>query len=502
MKNKTFDVIIVGGGSAGAVLASRLSEKKDRQVLLVEAGHTPSSYKYPLLISRSDTVGAELNPEYEWGYKSHQEGLKNDLAAIRGKVLGGSSAINGAVAVRPRPEDYKRWNLPGWSYEDLLPFFKKIETRHSKFFDPKVNGKEGYLPVVQMEREDVSDMQKAFIDSSVKNNFKFINSFDAEKDADGIGPYSMNIVNGVRVNTGMAYLTDEIRDRENLEIIGDQIVDRVIFEGKQAVGITLANGETIKGKEVILSAGAYGSAAILLRSGVGPKEDSQRLNIPVVADLPVGKHLVDHPFYYNSYAANPDKIGRQTPAIGAFLWTKTSKSTNNELDLHITATHLFPHHLSPTKVGFVLAVALVRPISTGRIWLETTDPKVAPKIDLNFLAEKEDRDKILEGIKMARKIAQTPPLSDLIHSEIAPNSNDDEVILKSASETLDTYHHPVSTAPMGYETDPKAVVGLDGSVFGLKSLKVIDASIMPDVPSVATNIATIVMAERMASLYE
>lgn len=500
MENKTIDVIIVGGGSAGAVLASRLSENKSRQVTLIEAGPTPSSYKYPKILSSSDIVGANLDSNYEWGFQSNQKDIKNNINAIRGKVLGGSSAINGAVAIRARPEDFERWNLPGWSYDEILPFFKKLENRHSKYFDSNIHGNNGLFPIVQLEKEDVSDMQNAFIESSIKNNLKLIKNFDGA-DANGVGPYSMNIVNGVRVNTGIAYLSDEVRARENLTIIGNQIVDRIIFDDKKAVGVLLANGEKIYAKEIILSAGAYGSATILLRSGIGPQKDSERLNIPVIVDLPVGQNLVDHPFYYNSYAADPDKIGRQTPAIGAKVWTKSSLSVNNELDLHITATHLFPHHLSPTKVGFVLAVALVRPISTGRIWLESTDPTASPKIDLNFLAEKQDRMKLLEGIKLARKLAQTEPLSELVHSEIAPSTDDDELILKSIQETLDTYHHPVSTAPMGKENDPKAVVDLNTNVYGVKNLKIVDASIMPDVPSVATNVTTIAIAERIASMY-
>lgn len=496
-----YDVIIVGGGSSGAVLASRLSEKSEREVILIEAGDKPSSYKYPKILSSSDTVGANLNPNYEWGFKSHQKSVKNDINAIRGKVLGGSSAINGAVAIRSRPEDFKRWDLLGWSYDDLLPFFKKLENRHTSVFDSNLHGNNGPFPIVQLERKDVSDMQNAFIESAIENNLKLITDFDG-KDANGVGPYSMNIVNGVRINTGIAYLTDEIRNRKNLKILSNSLVDYVIFNDKVATGVCLENGDKIYAKEIILSAGAYGSAAILLRSGIGPKKDSQRLDIPIVVDLPVGENLQDHPFYYNSYAANPNKIGNQTPAIGAKVWTSSSISTNNELDLHITATHLFPDELSPTKVGFVLAVALARPISRGKIWIESRDPSMPPKIDLNFLDEEQDKIKLLEGIKLARKIANTQPLSNLIHSEIAPLTDEDELILKSIEETLDTYHHPVSTAPMGKKDNPNAVVDLNANVYGVENLKVVDASIMPDVPSVATNITTIAIAEKIASIYK
>ncbi|WP_228137181.1 GMC family oxidoreductase, partial [Acinetobacter sp. V2] len=259
--------------------------------------------------------------------------------------------------------------------------------------------------------------------------------------------------------------------------------------------------EEIHAKEVILSAGTYGSAAILLRSGVGPSDQSNKLGIPVVVDLPVGLNLMDHPFYYNAYAAKPDLIGDQSPVIGAKLWTNSSSATSGELDLHITATHLFPHEMSPTKVGFVLAVALTRPISRGRIWIESKDPLQAPKIDLNFLAADQDKARLLEGIKLARKIGQTAPLSDLIDSEIAPAADSDEEILASVRSTLDTYHHPVASAPMGQLSDPNAVVDLEAKVHGVTGLRVVDASIFPDVPSVATNVTVIATAEHIANLY-
>ncbi|WP_156432353.1 GMC family oxidoreductase [Burkholderia sp. MSMB1498] len=495
---RTLDVLIVGGGSAGAVLAARLSEKTSRNVLLLEAGRNYAAWDYPHVIASSDIVGGDAR--HEWGYRTQTGYIDHPIGALRGKVLGGSSAINGAVAIRPRPQDLKNWNLPGWSFDDMLPSFKRLESRDSG--SAALHGHAGPLPVRQLTREDITPMQRAFVDATVANGYRVIDDFDGP-DANGVGPYSMNIVNGVRVNTGIAYLTNDVRARNNLRIRGDALVDRVLFDRDRAIGVRLANGEEIHANEVILSAGSYGSAAILLRSGIGPGADLRALSIPEVANLPVGQRLKDHPFYYNAYAARPDRIGDQSPVIGAFLWTHSASAQNSDLDLHVTATHLFPHDQSPTKVGFVLAVALTRPLSVGSLKLASRKPGDAPVIDLNFLADEQDRVRLLDGIKLARRIGRTAPLSDLIHSELnpGPGAATDEQILASVRSTLDTYHHPTSTAPMGVPGDPHAVVDLDGRVHGMHNLRVVDASIFPDSVSVATNVTTIATAEHIARHY-
>lgn len=433
---RTIDVLIVGGGSAGAVMAARLTEKASRNVLLLEAGHNYAAWDYPHVIASSDIVGGDAR--HEWGYRTKPGYIDHPIGALRGKVLGGSSAINGAVAIRARAQDLKNWNLPGWSFAEMLPAFKRLESRDSG--SAALHGHAGPLPVRQLTREDITPMQRAFVDATVANGYRIIDDFDGP-DANGVGPYSMNVVNGVRVNTGIAYLTNDVRARENLQIRGGSLVDRVLFDNDRAIGVRLASGEEIHAGEVILSAGSYGSAAILLRSGIGPGADLRALSIPEVANLPVGKRLKDHPFYYNAYAARPDKIGDQSPVIGAFLWTHSATAQNGDLDLHVTATHLFPHDQSPTGVGFVLAVALTRPLSVGSLKLASRKPDDAPIIDLNFLAEAQDRARLLDGIKLARRIGRTTPLSELIHAELnpGPGAETDEQILASVRSTVDTH---------------------------------------------------------------
>jgi choline dehydrogenase len=340
---------------------------------------------------------------------------------------------------------------------------------------------------------------RAFVAASESIGLAHVSDFNGAIQH-GVGPYPLNVVDGVRVNTGTAYLTVAVRARPNLTIRGDAEVDRVVIDGIRAVGVNLVNGEVVSAGEVILAAGAFGSPAILMRSGVGPSDHLSKLGIRTIASLPVGDRLQDHPFFYNVYALKR-AVRAMNPAAGAIVWTRSQSAAPDDLDLHISGTHFIDPMASPTGGAIVLAAAVTLPKSIGRLRLSSRDPRAAPDIHYNFFDHPNDLDRLVEAVRLSRKIGRTAPFSDLIDHEMAPgNIADDGAALRAnIVSTVAAYLHPTSTAPMGAESDPTAVVDAWGKVRGVEALRVVDASILPDIPSVATNVTTIMVAERIAA---
>jgi choline dehydrogenase len=475
-------------------MAARLSEDSTRTVLLLEAGPAYAPDAYPVELLNANVVA---DPAHDWGYTSRGNAANPQVPTPRGKVLGGSSAVNAAVAIRARATDLAKWaghGVDAWSYDEVLPTFKQMENTPTG--DDAYHGRTGPLSIRQRSDEELTPSLLGFVEASVAHGFKRVHDFNGPEQ-NGADGYPVDVVDGVRQSTALVYLTTAVRARPNLTIRGDVNVDRVLFDGGRAVGVVAADGTNYQAGEVILSAGAYGSPAILLRSGVGPAADLRPLGIDVIADLPVGQRLHDQPFFYNAYALAPEYL-QMTPAVGSLLWTASSEAIGDELDLHITATHLLDGSYSPTGGAIVLATSVVQPESRGTLRLASRDPNVAPLIDNSYLGTERDTRRMLEGVKLSRAIGRNELFARLTAGEMLPgDAVTDDALPEVIANNLAAYGHPTSTVPMGGPGNPSAVVDAIGAVNGLTSLRVADASIIPEIPSTVTNLTTIMVAERI-----
>jgi choline dehydrogenase len=500
-----YDLAIVGAGAAGCVLAARLSESEERSVLLLEAGPDyPSADGLP-----ADLTNAWMpTRSHDWGFASEPDALGRTVELPRARLVGGCSATNAAFAMRGSPADFDAWaglGNVGWSFADVLPGFKAAE-RDLDYPGEDWHGRSGPVPIRRYAREELGPPHAATLQAARANGHPSIADHNRPW-AVGAGPAPMSALGGVRMSTALTYLA-QARGRPNLTIRPDVLVDRVVLRNGRATGVRLAQPpETVHAGTVVLAAGAYGSPAILMRSGIGSPATLAPLGIDVAADLAgVGEGLADHPLLSVDFPAS--RLDPPGPRFQvAVTWHSSQADHAGAPDLFLGSTSAVELDASPTGAGIMLLVAVLQPQSLGRVRLRSRDPSTLPRIELAHLREASDVARLVEAIRMARRLGAEPPLAALTAGgELSPGpgiAEDDVLALERfARATVTTFHHPIGTCRMGADPSAGAVVDALGRVHGLEGLWVADASIMPSNISAPTNLATIMIAERIARLLD
>ncbi|MGZ4609386.1 MAG: GMC family oxidoreductase [Actinomycetes bacterium] len=493
-----YDVVVVGGGTAGCVMAARLSEDPGRRVLLVEAGPD-----YPRTADLPADVADASEPTigHDWGFVSDGDALGRPVPLPRARLMGGCSATNGAFFMRGWPADYDAWAAsgnPGWSFAELLPTLRAVEADSD--FGDSWHGTAGPIPVWRPRIDELAPLQRAFLDSATGAGYPALEDHN-RPGGEGVGPTPRNVRDGVRMSTALTHL-DPARPRPNLTVRADAVVDRVEVSGTAVRGVRLVGGELEAADRVVLTAGAYASPAVLMRSGIGRATWLHDAEVAPVLDLPgVGGNLSDHPLVAVDLPTTP---GFQGPRFQVMLTCRSSRcAADAPPDQHVFAAGPFDDPASPSGGVFGVVTALLAPRARGSVRLRSNDPTDPPRIDAPLLSHDEDRARMVDATLLARRLSRTSPLRDFVRGpELAPGPAivDDDVagLTRSIQSRVAPYHHPVGTCAMGPDPQAGAVVDARGAVYGVDGLWVADASVIPVVPSAGTNLTTIVVAARIA----
>jgi len=521
-----FDYIIIGAGSAGCVLANRLSKNQNNTVGVFEAGKPSDIWKVKMPLALLYTMH---DPKYNWKYYSEPEPYLNNrrLFCPRGKMIGGCSAHNGMVFVRGNRNDYERWKsfgLKSWSYDNVLPYFKKIENWSGG--KNQYRGSLGLLPVNQSKNNNT--LFKAFLNASSEAGHKINPDMNGEYQ-EGMGMFDTTIHNGERASVSRYYL-EPVKKRKNLNIFSNSFVEKIIFDGKKAIGIEVKIKNRVEKiyaeKELILSAGSINSPHLLMLSGVGDSSHLKEKGIKVTHDLKgVGKNLQDHlETYVQQECKTSDTLYKYTKLVpkvlagiqwflsksgpcsqsyleaGGFARSSSKRETAN-IQFHFFPSFVIDHGLvNPRSHGYQLHASPNHPKSRGSITLNSSDPYDYPKILFNYLKDDDDLKQTRECIKVARKILSQNSLSKYAGKEIGPGSEaqSDEALNEYIKSKAETAYHPCGTLKMG--TDDMAVVDENLKVRGLHNIRVVDASVMPEIPSANLNAPTLMIAEKASDL--
>lgn len=526
----TFDYIIVGAGSAGCVLANRLSANQANRVLLVEAGGSdrnlfvqmPTALSYPMAMNR-----------FNWGYQSDPEPALDGrrISCPRGKGLGGTSSINGMVYVRGNAHDFEEWEAlgaKGWGYRDCLPYFKRAETWIGG--EDSYRGGEGPLGVGAGNGMRLNPLYRAFIDAGVEAGYPETADYNGEHQ-EGFGPMHMTVKGGVRESTSRAYL-NPVKHRKNLKIITKALVHRVTFVDKRAVGIEIEQSGKVftvnAGKEIILSAGSIASPLLLQRSGIGGEECLSSAGVKPLHVLPgVGENLQDHlEVYFQFLCKQPVSLNSKLnwfskALIGArWLLFKDGLGATNHFEscafIRSKAGLKAPdiqYHFLPAAMrydgtpsteghGFQVHVGPNKPKSRGHVRIKGAKVSTEPKILFNYYQHEEDVQAWRQCIRLTREIIQQSAMDSYRGKELQPGLNvqNDAEIDAWVQQNIESAYHPAGTCRMGRKDDPLAVVDPDCSVIGMQNLRIVDASVFPSLPNGNINAPVIMVAEKMADV--